>query len=273
MKLDELEVATVPHRARAAGRGAAHRGALGEAASTSGYPAPAYAWYVVAVLMLAYVSSFIDRQIPSLLVVPIHRDLGISDTQMSLLMGLSFALFYTVLGLPIGRLADSRSRRGIIAAGVAVWSLMERGVRLGEQLRDCSWPGSESGWGKWRCLRRRTPCSPTTSRASGSPRRSASSPWDLPRLRAGVLSGRGHRRAHRQRRDVTTAHGRDRVPLAERVLHRGPPGPRDRTPDGHRAGIAASQQPARRERPGWGAASLRLGPALPSAPAYRDREP
>src|SRR5258708_39983342 len=64
-----------------------------------------YAWYVVAVLTLANVAAFVDRQIMSLLVVPIRRDLAISDTQMSLLMGLSFSLFYTVLGLPIGRLA------------------------------------------------------------------------------------------------------------------------------------------------------------------------
>lgn len=84
----------------------------------------AYSWYVVGVLMLAYVSSFVDRQILSLLVEPIKRDLGISDTRMSLLMGLSFALFYSVLGFPIGRLADHRSRRGIIGWGIAVWSLM-----------------------------------------------------------------------------------------------------------------------------------------------------
>jgi MFS family permease len=76
------------------------------------------------VLTLAYVSSFIDRQILSLLVVPIRRDLDISDTQMSLLLGLSFAVLYTVLGLPIGRLADARSRRGIMAWGIAVWSVM-----------------------------------------------------------------------------------------------------------------------------------------------------
>ncbi len=88
------------------------------------YPRPAYAWYVVGVLTLAYVSSFIDRQILSLLVAPIRRDLAISDTQMSLLMGLSFALFYTFLGMPIGRLADSRSRRAIIGWGIAVWSVM-----------------------------------------------------------------------------------------------------------------------------------------------------
>jgi MFS family permease len=88
------------------------------------YPSPRYAWYVVGVLMLANVSGFVDRQILSLLVIPIRRDLGISDTQMSLLMGLSFALFQATLGLPIGRLADAHSRRAIIGAGVAAWSLM-----------------------------------------------------------------------------------------------------------------------------------------------------
>jgi MFS family permease len=88
------------------------------------YPSARYAWYVVAVLTLANVSGFVDRQILSLLVIPIRRDLGISDTQMSLLMGLSFALFQTALGVPIGRLADSRSRRVIIGVGVAAWSAM-----------------------------------------------------------------------------------------------------------------------------------------------------
>lgn len=83
-----------------------------------------YAWYVVAVLMLAAVSSFVDRQILNLLVGPIRRDLQISDTAMSLLMGFSFAIFYTILGLPIGRLADTKSRRLIIAVGIAFWSLM-----------------------------------------------------------------------------------------------------------------------------------------------------
>ena len=76
------------------------------------------------VLMLAYVCSFIDRQILALMVEPIRRDLEISDTRLSLLMGLSFALFYGVLGLPIGRWADRSNRRNIIAAGIAVWSAM-----------------------------------------------------------------------------------------------------------------------------------------------------
>ncbi|MFN8354276.1 MAG: MFS transporter [Spirosomataceae bacterium] len=82
-----------------------------------------YAWYVVFVLMLAYVSSFIDRQILSLLVKPMKRDLHLSDTQMSLLMGFSFAIFYTFLGIPIGRLVDGYNRRRIVSWGIAIWSL------------------------------------------------------------------------------------------------------------------------------------------------------
>ncbi len=93
-------------------------------------PRPGYAWYVVGLLMLAYVSSFIDRQTLFLLVGPIRRDLGISDFQMSLLMGLSFALFYSILGLPIGRLADRVSRRAIIGIGTAIWSVMTAGCGL-----------------------------------------------------------------------------------------------------------------------------------------------
>ncbi|MDE3054931.1 MAG: MFS transporter, partial [Gemmatimonadota bacterium] len=85
---------------------------------------PRYAWYVVGVLTLANVGGFVDRLILSLLVVPIRRDLGISDTQMSLLMGLAFSVFYTVLGLPIGWLADRANRKAIMGWGVAVWSVM-----------------------------------------------------------------------------------------------------------------------------------------------------
>jgi len=88
------------------------------------YPSTGYAWYVVAVLTLVYIFSFIDRQILNLLVRPIRRDLAITDFQMSLLMGFTFALFYTFFGIPLGRLADSRTRRTIIAAGFAVWSVM-----------------------------------------------------------------------------------------------------------------------------------------------------
>ena len=83
-----------------------------------------YAWYVVFVLMLASISSFIDRQILSLLVGSIKRDLLLSDTQMSLLMGLSFAVFYTLFGILIGHFADKFNRRNIVIAGITLWSLM-----------------------------------------------------------------------------------------------------------------------------------------------------
>ncbi len=74
--------------------------------------------------MLANISSFIDRQILALLVGPIKRDLHLSDTQMGLLMGLSFALFYTLFGVLIGYSADKFNRRNIVIAGATVWSLM-----------------------------------------------------------------------------------------------------------------------------------------------------
>jgi len=88
------------------------------------WPNPIYSWYVVGVLMLAYTNSFIDRQILSLLIEPIRADLDISDTQVSLLAGIAFTLFYTLLGVPIARLADQKNRKAIITTGVAVWSVM-----------------------------------------------------------------------------------------------------------------------------------------------------
>jgi predicted MFS family arabinose efflux permease len=90
----------------------------------SARPSLGYAWYVVFALMVCYTLSFIDRQILSLLVGPIQQDLGISDTRIGLLQGLAFAMFYTVLGIPVGRLADNYSRRNIISVGVFFWSLM-----------------------------------------------------------------------------------------------------------------------------------------------------
>jgi MFS family permease len=84
---------------------------------------PLYAYYVVGVLMLAYVFAFIDRIILSLVVDPIRADLGLSDTQVSLLAGFAFALFYTFLGIPFGRWVDTRGRRNLIAMGIALWSI------------------------------------------------------------------------------------------------------------------------------------------------------
>ena len=87
-------------------------------------PSPRRAWVALAVLMLAYTVSFADRTILTLLIPPIQRDLGISDTQVSLLAGFAFAIFYTLMGIPLGRIADRYNRRNLIAAGITVWCLM-----------------------------------------------------------------------------------------------------------------------------------------------------
>lgn len=88
------------------------------------WPSPLLAWYAVGLFNVALLSSFIDRQILSLLVGPIKHDLQITDTGMSLLMGFAFALFYVLVGMPIARLADTKSRRLVIAIGIALWSCM-----------------------------------------------------------------------------------------------------------------------------------------------------
>ena len=86
-------------------------------------PSPAYAWYTVVLCLLAYILSFVDRQIIALLVQPIQADLDLSDTQFSLLSGLAFAIFYALMGLPIARWADVGPRPLIISAGIVLWSL------------------------------------------------------------------------------------------------------------------------------------------------------
>lgn len=81
-----------------------------------------YAWFVVAVLCLAGIVSYIDRQVINLLVEPIKADFGINDTQIGLLQGFSFALFYAVLAIPLARLSDSGKRTRIVFWGVICWS-------------------------------------------------------------------------------------------------------------------------------------------------------
>jgi MFS family permease len=87
------------------------------------YPSRPYAWTVVAILIATAVLSYTDRQVLSLLVDPIRGDMGISDTQISLLLGTAFAVIYGIAGIPLGFLADRISRRNLIFAGVSVWSL------------------------------------------------------------------------------------------------------------------------------------------------------
>jgi MFS family permease len=87
-------------------------------------PSLAYAWLIVAVLMILFTSSFIDRQILALMVKPIRADLAISDTGYSFLAGFSFAILYSIAGIPMGYVVDRWSRTHLIVIGVTVWSLM-----------------------------------------------------------------------------------------------------------------------------------------------------
>ena len=82
-----------------------------------------YAWYALALLMVVYILNFLDRTIIYILFPLIKKEMAFSDTQLALLGTTSFVIFYTILGIPFGRIADKGSRTKIIAVGVAVWSL------------------------------------------------------------------------------------------------------------------------------------------------------
>ena len=87
------------------------------------WPRPAVAWYALAILVVAFIFSFVDRIILAMLVEPLKQDLGLTDTDLGVLQGLAFAVFYAAVGLPIGRLADRYSRRAIIGWGILLWSV------------------------------------------------------------------------------------------------------------------------------------------------------
>ena len=87
-------------------------------AGTSG----AYAWFALAVLTLASVFNFADRQIVSILAQSMKLDLGLTDAQLGFLLGTAFAVFYAVVGIAMGRVADGMNRTSLMAAGMAVWS-------------------------------------------------------------------------------------------------------------------------------------------------------
>jgi len=87
-------------------------------------PKKSYSAYVLGALLLAYILNFVDRQLLAIAAPEVKAELGLSDTQLGLLLGFAFALFYGVAGIPIARLADLSSRRTVVAAGLALWSTM-----------------------------------------------------------------------------------------------------------------------------------------------------
>ncbi len=96
------------------------------------YPSNGAAIYSLSLLFTAYVLSFVDRQILSLMVGPIRAEFGISDFEFSLLQGAAFALLFCVVSLPLGRLADRVSRRSIIASSVLFWSVLTSACGLAQ---------------------------------------------------------------------------------------------------------------------------------------------
>lgn len=88
------------------------------------YPPRSRAFYALALLTLASFVSFLDRSVLGLVVTPVEHDLAITDTQMGILQGFTFTIFYTVTAIPLGWMADKTVRRNMVAGGIALWSVM-----------------------------------------------------------------------------------------------------------------------------------------------------
>jgi MFS family permease len=97
--------------------------AVGEKRVVEPFPARAAAWYAVWMIALANALDSVDRGGIALLIEPIKRDLHLSDTEVSLLTGFSFSLFYGLIGLPLSRLADTSNRKRIIGSVMMIWSV------------------------------------------------------------------------------------------------------------------------------------------------------
>ena len=85
---------------------------------------PSYRRYALALFLLVYIINFVDRQIFSILIEPIRAEIELSDTQLGLLGGIAFAIFYTFAGIPIARWADVGVRKNIVALAMVIWSAM-----------------------------------------------------------------------------------------------------------------------------------------------------
>ncbi|MDG2277750.1 MAG: MFS transporter [Pseudomonadales bacterium] len=110
-------MAEEPNNASAPGALAGATGIVDDKVSAS-------SWYALGLLLVVYVFNFLDRSILGILAQPIKEELGVSDTEMGFLGGIAFALFYTILGIPIARLADKTVRRTLLAICLALWSVM-----------------------------------------------------------------------------------------------------------------------------------------------------
>ena len=98
--------------------------AFQDTAAPSPSPTPAYTRYVLALLTAVYVVNYVDRNLLAILLQSIKEDLMLTDSELGLLSGTAFGIFYATLGVPIARLADIFSRKWVIVGSLTLWSGM-----------------------------------------------------------------------------------------------------------------------------------------------------
>ena len=90
-------------------------------------PSRAYSLWVLGLLSLAYVLNFVDRQVLAIVAGDVKAELGLSDTQLGVLLGPAFVVCFTLSGFLLAHLADTRSRKWVLTAGLTLWSLLTAG--------------------------------------------------------------------------------------------------------------------------------------------------
>lgn len=98
-------------------------GAQTEKGKAVPWPSTRQGWFLVVMLTIAYIFSFLDRYVLGLLIEPIKADLGLTDFQISWVVGAAFAIFYATMGIPLGWMVDRKKRTLLVALGITVWSL------------------------------------------------------------------------------------------------------------------------------------------------------
>lgn len=198
---------------------------MAESTTTDTWPPARQAWFAAFMLAAANTFAFVDRQALALLVQPIKEDLQVSDTAMSLLYGLSFTMFYVLVGIPVARLADRANRRNIVAAAIFIWSLATALCGLARSFGMLFVARIGVGAGEGGSAPPPTPSCPIISPSTGCPRPWASIRWasmSAGRRRCCLGAARNGRAAiqHRER----AADRRDQR-LAYRVSGARPAGP------------------------------------------------
>ena len=100
-----------------------NRANTGNDVAAAPYPAATKGWFLVVMLTIAYIFSYVDRYVLGLLIEPVKADLLLTDEQIGWVIGPAFAIFYATMGLPLGWLVDRRRRTWIVATGITIWSL------------------------------------------------------------------------------------------------------------------------------------------------------